>query len=95
MASTIKLVCLADSRKGGHCIAGKIIEGKNQGKWIRPISGSEECRLTVRDISYEDGKIPNILDIISIQIKKCASSNHHKENHVIDDKFYWGKRRST
>jgi hypothetical protein len=92
MPTTIKMVCLADSRKkGAHCIAGKIIEGRNEGKWIRPISGREECSLNNGDISYENNKLPNLLDIISIPIKENAPSNHHQENCIIDETFYWAK----
>ena len=36
---SIKIVCLANSRKiSGRCIAGKIMDS---GKWIRPVSSRE------------------------------------------------------
>ncbi len=92
MSTAITLVCLADSRKkGGHCIAGKIVEGRNKGKWVRPISNIEECALTDRDISYKNGKPPNLLDIITLQLKECTPKNHHQENCVIDETIYWKK----
>lgn len=92
MSSTLTMVCLADSRKiGGHCIAGKIVEGKDKGKWIRPISNRAECALTDRDISYKNGRLPNLLDIITIQIEEHVPANHHQENCAIDETTYWKK----
>jgi hypothetical protein len=92
MPSTITMVCLADSHKiGGHCIAGKIVEGKDKGKWIRPISNRAECALTDRDISYKNGRLPNLLDIITIEIKERVPANHHRENCAIDETAYWKK----
>ena len=92
MSSTITMVCLADSRKiGGHCIAGKVVEGKNKGRWVRPIANREECALTDRDISYKNGEMPNLLDIITIQLKGFVPKNHHQENCIIDETIYWKK----
>lgn len=92
MSSTITMVCLADSRKiGGHCIAGKIVEGKDKGKWIRPISNRAECALTDQDICYKNGRFPNLLDIITIQIKERVPANHQHENCAIDETTYWKK----
>lgn len=92
MSSTITMVCLADSRKiGGHCIAGKIVEGENKGKWVRPIGNRKECALTDRDISYQNGGMPKLLDIITIQLKGFVPKNHHQENCIIDDTIYWKK----
>lgn len=92
MSSTVTIVCLADSRKNaGHCISGKIVEGKDKGKWIRPIGNSNECALTDKDISYKNGKNPNLLDIITIQLYQAVPTNHQQENCIIDKTTYWEK----
>ncbi len=92
MPTTITMVCLADSRKiGAHCVAGKIAVGRNKGRWIRPISDREDSALTDRDICYRNGRMPNLLDVISIAVKKPSPSNHQQENWIIDETAHWKK----
>ena len=92
MPTTITMVCLADSRKiGAHCIAGKIVEGKNKGQWLRPISAIDKCELANRDICYNNGQMPRLLDIISITVKKHAPTHHQQENWIIDKTVPWKK----
>jgi len=92
MPTTMTMVYLADSRKiGAHCVAGKIWEGKNKGSWIRPISDRENSALTSKDICYRNGRMPNLLDIISFAVKKPAPVNHQQENWIIDETAHWKK----
>lgn len=52
MSSTIRMICLANSRKiGGRCVAGIDV---NTGEWVRPVRDNGGA-LTLDDISYEDG----------------------------------------
>ena len=55
---------MANSRKfSNRSIAGK---DTTTYEWIRPVSSREKRELTFNDIKYDDGKIPQLLDIIQI-----------------------------
>lgn len=85
----IEMICLAVSRKtGGKCVAG--IDLKT-GEWVRPVRpGGQD--LTVRDIEYEDGSTPQLLDIISVPVIRTEPLRYQPENIVIDPEYYWEKR---
>jgi hypothetical protein len=85
-----EIICLAMSRKmGGRCVAGKDVAS---GQWIRPVSNREGEQLTQYDMSYENKKIPKVLDIIRIPFKKRSPSEFQPENILIDDETYWEYR---
>lgn len=85
-----KIVCLAVSRKwGGKCVAGKDIRN---GEWIRPISNREHEEITDYDMSYENKKMPELLDIIKIPFKKRRPSDYQPENILIDSEIWWKYR---
>jgi hypothetical protein len=88
--SSIKIVCLANSRRpGGHCIAGKVLKADSTlGNWVRPVS--ENGGVADADVAFEDGNMPKNLDIISVSLLKHAPSNHQVENYINDKKYYWG-----
>ena len=84
------IVCLANSRKtSGRCIAGKIIESN---QWIRPVSNRETEEISIEESRYKDGQTPNLLDIITIPIKEYKPTLFQRENYLIDDGYYWGKK---
>lgn len=60
-----EIICLANSYKisPGRCIAGKDVTSY---EWIRPVSASEKGELSVSQISFPDGKIPQLLDVVKI-----------------------------
>ncbi len=61
-----EIICLAAStRTGGKCVAGITVD---TGKWIRPVS--EEGQLSVKQIKYANGELPELLDVIRIPYKK-------------------------
>jgi len=85
----MKIVCLANSRKiSGRCIAGKMIVSN---KWIRPVSNREGEEISEEERRYENGKMPKILDIISIPVRGHKPTQHQEENYLIDDRYYWKK----
>lgn len=86
------IVCFANSRKiGGKCFAGKDINDK---QWIRPVSDriheslieKEEC---IRDrnctCSFCNPILPQLLDVIEIDIGEYVGECHQIENYLIDD----------
>lgn len=88
MSSTIRMICLANSRKiGGRCVAGIDV---NTGEWVRPVRDNGGA-LTLDDISYEDGTIPRVLDIIDVPVSERQPLYYQPENWVIDPEYYWDK----
>lgn len=88
MPTTIRMLCLANSRKsGGRCVAGIDL---NTGEWVRPVRDNGGA-LTIRDISYEDGTIPQVLDIIDVPVLARQPLYYQPENWVIDPEIYWEK----
>ena len=76
-------ICLANSRKlDGRCVAGKDVTTH---KWIRPVSHLETGELLPQHIHYQDGTIPNCLDIIRIEIVKSVPKYYQPENVLISD----------
>jgi len=86
------IVCFANSRKiGGKCFAGKDIKNK---QWIRPISkrhdesliDKEECIRGSNCTCYIcDPIIPNLLDVIEIDIDEYVGDYHQVENYIIGE----------
>lgn len=76
-----EIVCLANSYKlQQRCIAGKDIEHR---KWIRPVSSSAKGELTIQQISYHNGEIPRLLDIIRIPFEDIKPLPYQPENILI------------
>jgi hypothetical protein len=89
------LVCLANSRKppaGGRCIAGRVYASGKFGEWIRPVSDRESREVSEEERRYQDGTDPQVLDVVSIDMKKPLPHNHQQENQVFDAEYYWQKR---
>lgn len=87
------IILLANSRKppSGRCIAGKEFERNKIGKWIRPVSARASHEVSENERCYENGTKAQLLDIVSVTFIQAAPFDHHIENHVLDNKFYWGK----
>ncbi len=84
------IICLANSRKyAGHCIAGKEIADNQIGKWIRPVSSRNCGELSAKDIIMHNGKIPGLLDIISVPLKQPCPHFCQTENFGIDESRSW------
>jgi len=90
-----KIVCLANSRKvSGRCIAGKEIENKSIGSWIRPVSSRPDEEISEEDSRYENGQMPKLLDIIEIPLKEYKPTSFQKENYLIHESYYWERKGS-
>lgn len=91
MATTKRIVCLANSRKlAGRCIAGKEVTGKRQA-WIRPVSAREHEEVSEYERQYEDGSDPGLLDIMDVPLLEPRPKNYQQENWLLDPEQYWEK----
>lgn len=90
------LVCLANSRKtSGRCVAGKeLLDNGKVGNWIRPISKRKTHELSEQDRQYKNGQDVKILDIVQIYFIQPLPQPHQKENHIIDESYYWHQMES-
>ncbi len=84
------IICLSNSRKiSGRCIAGK--EESNYASWIRPVSSRTSEEISEEERRYKNGSMPEVLDIIRINIIKYKQNMFQIENYLIDDNYYWEK----
>lgn len=87
-----KIICLASSRKpGGRCVAGKEVLVNGYGGWIRPISTRDGAEINLGERQYQNGREPEILEIISIPMIGPHPRVHQRENEMIDSRYYWSK----
>ena len=91
------ILCLANSRKtSGRCIAGREVVDNVLGGWVRPVSSQGSGEVSEEDRRYENGKDPQVFDIIRIPMLEPKPHQFQAENHLIDDKYYWSlERRAT
>jgi len=76
------IVCLANSRKPhGRCIAGREVLKNGYGGWIRPVSARSSAEISLEELRYENGREPQILDVITIPMIAAAPRVHQTENH--------------
>lgn len=92
MNYTKTIVCLANSRKtSGRCIAGKELTDSGWQGWVRPVSKRATEEISELDRRYENGTLPQLLDMIDIPFLEPRPHNFQTENHLIDDAYYWEK----
>ncbi|MEW6186950.1 MAG: hypothetical protein AB1585_14545 [Thermodesulfobacteriota bacterium] len=92
MSIVKQIVCLANSRKsGGFCFAGKVLKREKPVKWIRPVSSRENEEVSSKEYQYEDGTVPQLLDIINVPLLEPKPTGCQKENWLFDPDFYWRK----
>ncbi|MEU9502159.1 hypothetical protein [Streptomyces sp. NPDC048196] len=90
MATTKKLVCLANSRKhGGRCVAGIEIKSNS---WIRPVSSRPGHEVSAAERQYPSGAEPGLLDIVSMRLIKPKPIGFHRENWLVDSSVRWQKK---
>ncbi|MBD2516398.1 hypothetical protein H6G93_15520 [Nostoc sp. FACHB-973] len=84
---TFDIICLAKSTKhGGMCIAGIRTDGLG---WFRPIANKKDGTLYPEHYTLEDGREPQVFDIIRIQCSRPQRRYHHPENWLIEPNKLW------
>lgn len=92
MSYTKTILCLANSRKhSGRCIVGKERHGRAFDGWVRPVSARPSEEISEGERRYQNGLSPQILDVISVPMKRPKPNSYQTENHLIDDRYYWEK----
>lgn len=82
-----RLVCLANSRKGGgRCVAGLI---PDTGRWIRPVSARTNHEISQEERQYKDGTDPRVLDIIDVPLLRHQPISYQSENWLLDPHRRW------
>jgi hypothetical protein len=61
------------------------------GGWIRPVSARPSAEVSLEEHRNEDGRDPQILDVINISMIASVPRAHQTENHMIDAEQYWAK----
>jgi len=90
MATTKRIVCLANSRKpNGRCIAGRELADGEPAEWIRPVSDRERQEVSEDERQYEDGSDPRVLDVIDIPLLDWKPGTFQQENWLLDPAYYW------
>jgi hypothetical protein len=86
------ILCLANSwKRGGSCVAGKVLLNLAIGEWVRPISNRSTHEISDPEPRYQDGTLANVLDLIEVSLRTHTRSLHQTENHVIDSGQRWRK----
>ena len=92
-AEVKQIVCLANSRKlSGRCLAGREISGDKPGPWIRPVSGREHQEVSEFERRYQDGRDPEVLDVIAVPVVRSIHHLFQQENWLLDDRFHWERK---
>jgi hypothetical protein len=85
-----RIVCLANSKKpGGRCVAGKEVVQDGYGGWVRPVSTRPSAEINLEERQFENGREPQILDVIEVPMLAPVPRVHQTENHMIDAEAYW------
>lgn len=84
------ILLTASKKHGNYCTAGVDIR---TGEWVRIVSDNESIQhaTTLNQMTYADGSVAQVLDIISIECKGKVPTYYQPENYLMDDKYYWEK----
>ena len=92
MATTKRIVCLANSRKlNGRCVAGVELAGCPASGWIRPVSAREHQEVSEYERQYRDESDPRLLDIIDVPLLEHRPKDYQQENWLLDPEYCWDK----
>lgn len=94
MSERRTLVCFANSRKHrGRCVAGKEVIRRKPVGWIRPVSDRPDEALDDRERCYSDGRDPELLDIIEMNLSPVEAPRqaYQTENHCVAPGPPWHK----
>jgi hypothetical protein len=89
MAETVRMVCLANSRKrSGRCIAGMARFADGSLRWARPVSNRPDGA-----VSHQERRIsgvePELLDILEISLAEPRPHQYQTENWLLDGSKRW------
>lgn len=88
MKETKHLVCLANSQKyNGFCLAGKEVDNRGFGAWVRPVSAEEHGEIKPGSLVYEDGSPVSVCDTFLIALKGHTGHPYQSENYLIDSGY--------
>lgn len=85
------IVLLACSKKhNNYCVAGIDVES---GEWVRIVSDDLAISeaVTADDMRFEDGTLPQLLDIVRVPVLERRPNYYQPENYILDDRDYWSR----
>ena len=92
MTHSIRIVCLANSRKlAGRCLAGREWTTTGAGRWVRPVSERLHQEVSEYERQYEDGSDPRVLDIVDVPVLDATPQGYQSENWLLDSRYYWSR----
>lgn len=78
--NSIEIVCLANSTKlGGTCVGGVEQVGEEL-RWVRPVSREPGGQLSLGQRRLDDGRDPQLLDVIQIPVEEICPTEVQPEN---------------
>ena len=86
-----EIILLACSKKhNNYCVAGIDV---GNGEWVRIVSDDTVISEAVSadDIRFEDGTLPQLLDIIRVPVLGRRPNYYQPENYILDDRNYWSR----
>ena len=85
MSESKTIICFANSAKhNAHCIVGReIFPDGRIGGWIRPVGDRERGEILRSECQYQDGKVPELLDVIRLPLISPKPNQHQQENWLI------------
>ncbi len=91
LPSTVRMVCLANSRKhGGRCVAGFTWGMVPEREWVRPVT-SYGCGELNWECLYTDCSDPKPLDIVELALLSSRPVSFHTEDCLVDSNQTWRK----
>ncbi|MDA4885856.1 dual OB domain-containing protein [Streptomyces sp. CCM_MD2014] len=89
MEKTVRMVCLANSRKnGGRCVAGMEVVSKS---WMRPVSRRLNEEVSAIERQYVGKVEPQVLDVVKLRLTERKPSDFQRENWLFDHTVRWEK----
>jgi hypothetical protein len=79
-----RILCLANSYKHDHrCVAGISL---NSQQWVRLVGHTVPGCLTLKEVSYPNGKQIKLLDVFEAELDESCASNSHPEDVYLNPK---------
>ena len=72
--------------------AKKSLGDNSVGQWIRPVSSRTEEEISSSECQFENGRQPDLMDVLEISLIERRPNLFQCENHLIDNEYYWLKK---